>query len=87
VVGDPSSIREESFNTGLLEYPQYTRPRSYKGWDVPDVLLSGNHQEIRRWRRAQAVTRTFFRRPDLLAEVPWGEDDRKTIDQILSAAP
>lgn len=87
VVGDPSSIQEESFNTGLLEYPQYTRPRSYKGWDVPDVLLSGNHQEIRRWRRAQAVTRTFFRRPDLLADVPWGEDDRKTIDQILSAAP
>lgn len=85
-LGDASSLQEESFNFGLLEYPHYTRPRIFKGWDVPDVLLSGNHQEIRRWRRAQAVARTFLRRPDLLVGVPWEEDDRETIDQILSAA-
>ncbi len=87
VVGDPSSLHEESFNLGLLEYPQYTRPRTFNGQEVPDVLLSGNHQEIRRWRRAQAVTRTFFHRPDLLVDVPWDEEDRRTIDQILLAAP
>ena len=85
VVGAPSSLEEESFNMGLLEYPQYTRPRTYRGWDVPEVLLSGNHQEIKRWRRAQAITRTFFRRPDLLTDLPWDEDDRRTIDKILTA--
>jgi len=83
-VGDPVSLQEESFNFGLLEYPHFTRPRSFKGCAVPDVLLSGNHHEIRCWRRAQAVARTFFRRPDLLIDVPWEEDDRKTIDRILS---
>jgi tRNA (guanine37-N1)-methyltransferase len=86
-VGDANSLQEESFNFGLLEYPHYTRPRSFQGWDVPDILLSGNHQEIRRWRRAMAIARTFFRRPDLLVGVPWEEDDRNTIDQILSAVP
>jgi len=86
VVGTPSSLEEESFNMGLLEYPQYTRPRSYRGWDVPEVLLSGNHQEIKRWRRAQAITRTFFRRPDLLTDLPLDEEDRRTIDKILTAA-
>lgn len=86
VVGTPSSLEEESFNMGLLEYPQYTRPRTYRGWDVPEVLLSGNHQEIKRWRRAQAIIRTFFRRPDLLADLPWDEEDRRTIDKILTAA-
>jgi tRNA (guanine37-N1)-methyltransferase len=87
VLGDPSSIQEESFSYGLLEYPHYTRPRSYKGQDVPDVLLSGNHQDIRRWRRVQAVARTLFNRPDMLADVPWEEDDRETVDRILTAAP
>ncbi len=84
VLGDPSSLQEESFNDGLLEYPQYTRPRSFKGQDVPDVLLSGNHQEIKRWRRAQAVARTLFNRPDILADAPWGEEDRETVDSILT---
>ena len=85
VVGTPSSLEEESFHMGLLEYPQYTRPRIFRGWDVPEVLLTGNHQEIKRRRRAKANTRTFFRRPDLLADLPWDEDDRRTIDKILTA--
>ncbi len=86
-VGDADSLQEESFNHGLLEYPHYTRPRNFKGMDVPDILLSGNHQEIMRWRRSQAIARTFFCRPDLLVDMDWDEDDRNTLDQILVANP
>ena len=67
VVGDPSSIACESFEDGLLDYPQYTRPREYRGMEAPGVLLSGNHEEIRRWREAQRVERTRERRSDLLS--------------------
>jgi len=67
VVGDPSSIVCESFEDGLLDYPQYTRPREYRGMAAPAVLLSGNHEEIRRWRDAQRVARTRERRSDLLS--------------------
>jgi tRNA (guanine37-N1)-methyltransferase len=84
VVGDPFSLKEESFNNGLLEYPQYTRPRLFRGMEVPGVLLSGNHREIERWRRAQAVRKTFLRRPDLLGEVSWDEEDMKTVNSILT---
>jgi tRNA (guanine37-N1)-methyltransferase len=66
VLGNETSIEEESFVSGLLEYPQYTRPAEYRGWAVPDVLLSGDHERIRRWRRAQALSRTLDRRPDLI---------------------
>lgn len=66
VLGNSASPEEESFSEGLLEYPQYTRPRSYKGQDVPEVLLSGNHARIDSWREEQAVERTRARRPDLL---------------------
>ena len=66
-LGDESSIREESFQGGLLEYPQYTRPREFRGMAVPDVLLSGDHARIADWRREQAEARTLKRRPDLLA--------------------
>ena len=66
VLGDDESAQEESFNHGLLEYPQYTRPAEFRGLKVPDVLLSGNHAEIARWRAAQARLRTQERRPDLL---------------------
>ena len=65
VVGNSASPHEESFSEGLLEYPQYTRPRDYEGLAVPDVLLSGNHAEIERWRREQSLRRTQQRRPDL----------------------
>ncbi len=83
VVGAETSLVEESFSLGLLEYPQYTRPRSFRGMDVPDILLSGDHQAVARWRRAQAVAKTFFRRPDLLQEGSWSEDDRKTITELF----
>ncbi|TDA65640.1 MAG: tRNA (guanosine(37)-N1)-methyltransferase TrmD [Clostridia bacterium] len=66
VLGASASLEEESFSHGLLEYPQYTRPRDFRGMKVPEVLLSGNHQEVARWRREQAVRRTLARRPDLL---------------------
>ncbi|MBW3541986.1 MAG: tRNA (guanosine(37)-N1)-methyltransferase TrmD [Planctomycetes bacterium] len=69
VLGDETSSRYESFaEAGLLEYPQYTRPREYRGMKVPDVLLEGNHQEIARWRREQSLARTRQKRPDLLAD-------------------
>ena len=62
------SIVEESFHGTLLEYPQYTRPATFRGWTVPEVLRSGHHGEIDRWRREQALWRTFMRRPDLLED-------------------
>ena len=68
VVGNPASIEHESFRAGLLEEPQYTRPASYRGWEVPDVLLSGDHGRIERWRADQRRIRTAERRPDLLAD-------------------
>jgi tRNA (guanine37-N1)-methyltransferase len=64
-VGKEDSLKAESFETGLLDYPQYTRPASFRGWEVPPVLRSGNHQEIARWRREQQIQRTQERRPDL----------------------
>ena len=65
-LGDDESTTEESFNHGLLEYPQYTRPAEFRGLKVPEVLLSGNHAEIARWRAEQSRQRTSQRRPDLL---------------------
>jgi len=74
VLGDETSTVEESFSENLLEYPQYTRPADFRGLKVPDILLSGDHEAIRRWRREQAEQRTRQRRPDLLArkETPRG---------------
>ena len=67
VMGNLESADEESFAAGLLEYPQYTRPAEFRGWEVPDVLRSGDHGRVARWRRAQALRRTLDRRPDLIA--------------------
>jgi tRNA (guanine37-N1)-methyltransferase len=67
-LGSADSLLEESHSDGLLEYPQYTRPAEFRGWKVPDILLSGNHGEIARWRRRQRILRTAKRRPDLLAK-------------------
>lgn len=67
VMGNSQSAEEESFGDGLLEYPHYTRPASFRGWDVPEVLRSGDHGRVDRWRRAQSLVRTAARRPDLLA--------------------
>ena len=68
-VGKVESLKAESFEAGLLDYPQYTRPATFRGWKVPDVLLSGNHAQIERWRREQQIQRTRDRRPDLLEEI------------------
>ncbi len=68
VLGDPDGADDDSFSNGLLEYPHYTRPEEYRGWKVPEVLLSGNHAEIARWRREQSILRTKKNRPDLLKE-------------------
>lgn len=68
VLGNLDSTGDESFSDGLLEYPQYTRPASFRGWEVPEVLVSGDHARVDRWRRAQALARTLRRRPDLIAE-------------------
>ncbi len=67
VLGNDQSAADESFSTGLLEYPQYTRPAAFRGWEVPEVLRSGDHGRVDRWRRAQALARTLQRRPDLVA--------------------
>jgi tRNA (guanine37-N1)-methyltransferase len=67
VIGDPASLAEESFTTGMLDYPHYTRPAEFRGMRVPEVLLGGDHAAIERWRRAEAERRTRARRPDLLA--------------------
>jgi tRNA (guanine37-N1)-methyltransferase len=70
VLGAEDGTHEESFSGGLLEYPQYTRPREHRGVAVPEVLLSGNHAEIARWRAEQALLRTRQRRADLIGEAP-----------------
>jgi tRNA (guanine37-N1)-methyltransferase len=74
-LGSEKSAHEESFSTGLLEYPQYTRPKSFEGADVPDVLLSGNHGAIKEWRRRASLVRTAINRPDLLMDHPLTPDD------------
>ncbi|MBO9369550.1 MAG: tRNA (guanosine(37)-N1)-methyltransferase TrmD [Chloroflexi bacterium] len=76
VLGDPGATFEDSYAWGLLEYPHYTRPAVFRGWAVPEVLLSGNHAAIARWRREQALRRTLERRPDLLERAPLTEEDR-----------
>lgn len=77
VMGNATSGTEESFSDGLLEYPQYTRPAAFRGWEVPEVLRSGDHARVARWRRAQALARTLRRRPDLIdARGGLGDDDR-----------
>jgi len=82
VLGDESSSESESFSSGLLEYPQYTRPAEFRGHATPEVLLSGNHAEIEKWRRAQALERTLTRRPDLLESAPLTEDDRRLLRKL-----
>lgn len=76
------AVDEESFNDGLLEYPQYTRPAVYKGIEVPSVLLSGNHKLIKRWRRKKAFEITMLRRPDLLADAKLSQEDLQIIFEL-----
>jgi len=69
----------DSFSTGLLEYPHYTRPAEYRGWKVPDVLLSGHHANVEQWRREQSLYRTWSRRPDLLDKAELSDKERALI--------
>ena len=75
VVGKPESVSRDSITSGLLQHPVYTRPAEYQDWRVPDVLLSGNHAEIKRWRRERSLERTLQRRPDLLANANLSAED------------
>ena len=79
VLGSEESAAEDSHTTGLLEYPQYTRPQVYRGWEVPQVLLSGNHAQIAKWRREQSILRTFIRRPDLFDKADLSPEERKLV--------
>lgn len=82
VLGDMESAKEDSFFQGLLDYPHYTRPQNFQGLEVPSVLLSGNHQEIRRWRRRKALETTWQKRPDLLNKANLTEEDLAYLTQI-----
>jgi tRNA (guanine37-N1)-methyltransferase len=82
VLGDPDGAQDDSHAMGLLEYPHYTRPPEFRGWGVPEALVSGDHARVRRWRRQQALLRTRQRRPDLLASAPLTEEDRKFLASL-----
>lgn len=82
VLGDRESILEESFSDGLLEYPHYTRPPEVNGDKVPEILLSGDHQKINQWRRAQSLKNTYLKRPDLIDRSNLSEDEIEIIDAI-----
>jgi tRNA (guanine37-N1)-methyltransferase len=82
--GNGASTGEESFSSGLLEYPQYTRPQELDGEAVPEVLVSGHHANIARWRREEALRRTLIRRPDLLRDFDLTDQDRKYLSNVLA---
>lgn len=86
VLGDEMSAQDESFSDGLLEYEQYTRPADYHGLSVPDVLLSGDHAAIARWRRASALKRTALMRPDLLEGAQLTESERAYVEELTGGA-
>ncbi|HUX86421.1 MAG TPA: tRNA (guanosine(37)-N1)-methyltransferase TrmD, partial [Chloroflexota bacterium] len=83
VLGAAESLTEESISSGLIEYPQYTRPADYRGLEVPPVLLSGDHQAIAKWHRAEALRRTFERRPDLLVRAPLSQTDASVLSSLV----
>jgi tRNA (guanine37-N1)-methyltransferase len=82
VLGGEGAAETESFVTGLLEYPHYTRPPAFRGWAVPEVLLSGHHEAIRKWRREESLRRTLERRPDLLATAPLTQEDQRLLERL-----
>ncbi len=88
VLGNDESLAQESFTEGLLEYPQYTRPAAFRGWEVPEILRSGDHGRVERWRRAMALHRTRARRPDLIDRVGGIDpEDQKLLDEFPWAGP
>ena len=86
VVGDERSLEEESFTSDILEYPQYTRPQTYRTWKVPEILLSGDHRKIAEWRRKKALENTFDKRRDLLKKASLTRDDKEFLE-ILKKEP
>ncbi len=81
VLGSEASPLDDSHTAGLLEYPQYTRPAAYRGWSVPQILLSGNHAQIAKWRREQSILRTLERRPELLDKATLSLEEKQLIDR------
>ncbi|NLD36620.1 MAG: tRNA (guanosine(37)-N1)-methyltransferase TrmD [Desulfatiglans sp.] len=82
VLGCDNSNKEDSFEGGLLEHPQYTRPRIYNGEEVPEILISGDHEKIKKWRREQSLKRTYAKRPDLLDKASLSEEDKKYLSKL-----
>ncbi len=87
VLGDEDATEDDSHAAGLLEYPHFTRPPDFRGWQVPDILLSGDHARVAAWRREQALRRTLSRRPDMLADADLSADDRRLLRRIARQAP
>jgi len=86
VLGDPTGAEDDSHASGLLEYPHYTRPPEFRGWKVPEVLLSGDHGKIARWRREQSLRRTLAKRPDMLEAFELTKEDQKLLEAIKQTA-
>ena len=84
-LGDPDGAQDDSHASGLLEYPHYTRPPEFRGWKVPDLLLSGDHAKIAQWRREQSLIRTLQRRPDLLKNAPLSDKECKFMEKLARA--
>jgi len=84
VLGDPTGAEDDSHAMGLLEYPHFTKPAEFRNWKVPDVLISGDHAKIEKWRREQALTRTFNKRPDMLDKAKLSEKDKKFLNELRS---
>ncbi len=83
VLGSDESALHESHTDGWLEHPQYTRPAEFRGWKVPEVLLSGNHQEVEKWRQKESLIRTAIRRPDLLKKIKLSDKEKQLIDKLI----
>jgi len=81
-LGDPEATQQDSHSAGLLEYPHYTRPASFRGWTVPEPLLSGHHANLTRWRRQASLRRTWAQRPDLLQDAHLNEDDLAYLESL-----
>lgn len=84
VLGDPTGAEDDSHSMGLLEYPHYTKPSDFRGWKVPEVLLSGDHAKIEKWRRERSLLRTFYKRPDMLERAELSKEDKKFVESLKS---
>jgi tRNA (guanine37-N1)-methyltransferase len=87
VLGDPTGAEDDSHSMGLLEYPHYTKPSEYRGWKVPEVLLSGDHAKIEKWRREQALIRTFHKRPDMIEKAELNDKEKKFVESLKLTVP